>query len=250
MKKNKHLFAYSFVLILGLCFQRSSNSQDNLNITKFNFSKATITDLGEPMTLWATTYYLPEFVDGSGEVALRDNSGNELGPKLTLQEWCRSALEGSVRIVFKTAEFKTYNFDSNSGLFSNDCSEFSTLNIGNTKFRIANGTFGDGDGKYKLVPYRTIATDPLSIPTGTVLYIPKAQGAKILLKNGQTIIHDGYFFAGDLGGLIKLKHIDVFLGTDNDSSFFPWISHTSTLTFEAYIVKDQKIIDDLTQMHL
>ncbi len=250
LKNHKHLIAYSFILILGLCFDRRTISQDYYNISKFNFSKPSLTDLGEPLTLWATTYYLPEFVDGTGEFALRDYNGNELGPKITLEEWCKGALEGSVRIVFKDTDPLTYNIDGNSELFPNDCSQFSTLNIGNAKFRKANGTFGDGVGKYKLIPYRTIATDPSIIPTGTVLYIPEAQGAKILLKNGETLIHDGYFFAGDVGGAIKSNHIDVFLGTNKDSSFFPWIGHTDAVTFQAYIVKDQTIINELTNMHL
>lgn len=251
LKNHKHLITYTFIIILCLCFDKKTIPQDYTINNKLNFPKASITDLGDPIFLWATTYYLPQYVDGTGEIALRDSNGFELGPKLTLKEWCLSAIEGSVRIIFNSSETVTYNVDGNSELFPNDCSEFSTtLNIGKAKFKIANGTFGDGIGKFKLVPYRTIATDPSFIPTGTVLYIPEAQGTKILLENGQTIIHDGYFFAGDEGGLVKLNHIDVFLGTNKDSSFFPWIGHSPTATFPAYIIKDQEIIDRLKSMHL
>lgn len=250
LRKNKHLVAYSFVLFLVLLFNGRSKAQDYFNFDKFNYSEAPIADLGEPLVLWATSYNLPEIVDGGGEVDLRDVNGLELGPKLTLEDWCKSALEGSVRIHFKTGEEKTYNFDTTSELFPNDCSSFFALSLGNTKFRLAKGAFGDGVGKFKLTPFRTIATDPLIIPTGTVLYIPDARGTKLKLKNGETVIHDGYFFAGDSGGAIKLNHIDVFIGTQLYSSFFPWISHVSTLPFIAYIVKNPDIINDLSKMHL
>lgn len=221
-----------------------------LQADKFSFGEAPVADLGEPLVLWATNYHMPELLDGSGDVPLRDIEGNELGPKLSLLEWCKSALEGSVRIIFKDGSAKTYNYDASTELFPNDCSAYFTFNLGKTKFKLANGPYGDGIRNYRLTPYRTLATDPTLIPTGTVLYIPDARGAVIAFADGSSITHDGYFFAGDLGGAIKLNHIDVFIGSHRDSPFFPWIKHSSEIPFKAYIVKDPKIISDLTALHL
>lgn len=256
-KRSNPLNVGYFIFTLITClFLGASQSQDKnpldskIKIDKFNYAVAPIADLGDPLLLWATNYHLPEYEDGSGEIPLRDIDGNELGPKLTLAQWCRSALEGSVRIVFKDGRAKTYNYDTTTELFPNDCSSFYPFNLGKTKFKVSRGSFGDGSGKFRLSPYRTLATDPTVIPTGTILYIPEARGATIPLSNGETITHDGYFFAGDIGGAIKLNHIDVFIGTHNDSPFFPWIKNSSAITFKAYIVKDQEIIDDLTRLHL
>ena len=82
-----------------------------------------------------------------------------------------------------------------------------------------------------------------------MIYIPSARGAVITLSNGQQITHDGYFFAGDKGGAIKSNHIDVYIGTSSSAPFFPWITNSSATPFKAYVVKDQKIIDELTALH-
>jgi len=216
---------------------------------KFNFAIAPIADLGAPLELWATNYHLPEIENGNGNIPLRDSEGSELGPRISLAEWCKSALEGTVRIIYNDGRVKTYNYDTSNDLFPNDCSAYYSFNLGNSKFRKSRGPFGEGSSNFRLVPYRTLATDPALIPSGTVLFIPEARGKTIILKSGVTIIHDGYFFAGDMGGAIKLSHVDVFIGLHKDSPFFPWISNSSTRTFKAYIVKDSTIINELNQLH-
>lgn len=243
-------FAFFTLFICSVSLAHEKNVLENyLKSDKFNYAEAPVSDLGEPLLLWATNYHLPEFQDGSGDVPLRDEEGKELGPKLALADWCKSALEGSVRIVFKDGSARTYNYFTATELFPNDCSTFYPFNLSKTKFRLAKGPYGDGVARFRLNPYRTLATDPIVIPTGSILFIPEARGTLIVLANGETIIHDGYFLAGDIGGAIKLNHVDVFIGTHDDSSFFPWIRHSSTLTFKAYIVKDQEIIDSLTLLH-
>lgn len=215
----------------------------------FSFDEAPVMELGEPLSLWATNYHIPEFQDGSGDIPLRDRKGKELGPKLNLQEWCKSALEGSIRIVFKDNTARTYNFDVTNELWMVDCSPFYKFNVGKSKFKLAIGLYGDGVKNYSLRPYRTIATDPKVIPTGTLLYIPEARGSIIAVSPEETIVHDGYFFAADVGGAIKGNHIDVFIGTHDRSPFFPWITHTGTLPFKAYVVQDKKIIDQMLLLH-
>ncbi len=51
------------------------------------------------------------------------------------------------------------------------------------------------------------------------------------------------------GGAIKGNHIDVFIGTHQESSFFPWIENNIEKSFQAFIVHDEKIIEKLTKLH-
>ena len=231
-------------------YAQKKTSPDSYIISdKFDFVIAPIADLGEPLVLWATNYHLPEIENGNGNFPLRDVDGIELGPRVSLAEWCKSALEGTVRILYDDGRVKTFNYDTSTDLFPNDCSAYYPFNLGNSKFKKSRGPFGEGSRNFRLAPYRTLATDPTIIPTGTVLFIPEARGAKIILKNNETIIHVGYFFAGDMGGAIKLNHVDVFIGLHKDSSFFPWVSNSSSRTFKAYIIKDVAIVNELTHLH-
>lgn len=224
-------------------------SGDPLAKDTFSFREPSINDLSSKITLWATYYYLPQMTDDTGTFPLRDMNNAELGPRLSLSDWCNSALEGSVRIVGKNGEAKTYNYAGVTSDNTVDCRKVFKFDVSRTKFREAHGPYGDGLENIILAPYRTIATDLKNIATGTVLYIPEARGAKILLPSGRLITHDGYFFAGDKGGAIKDNHIDVFIGTHSSAPFFPWIKSSAEKTFEAYIVTDKKIIADLTELH-
>lgn len=226
------------------------NTNDPLGKDAFNFEKPAASDLSKSTTLWATYYYLPQLKDGSGTYALRDMKSNELGPRVTLREWCDSAMEGSVRIMLKNGDAKTYNYAGVSVDHKVDCSSIFRIDVSKTKFREATGPYGDGVEDYILAPYRTIATDNTIIIPGTVLYIPEARGAKITLSSGRVITHDGYFFAGDKGGAIKGNHIDVYIGTHKTASFFPWIKSNETKTFTAYIVSNSKIIEALNDLHM
>ena len=100
-----------------------------------------------------------------------------------------------------------------------------------------------------MVPYRSIAVDRSDIPIGTVIFIPAARGIKVILPSGETAIHDGYFFAADVGGAIKDTHIDIFIGTA-DINPFPFIKSVSTGTFEAFIITSVPIIDKLKKFHI
>ena len=208
-------------------------------------------ELHDSIEAWATNYYIPEFENELGNIALRDIKGNRLGPKLSSQDWCISALEGSVKINFKDGTSKVYNFDGSSSKFSVDCSPYLNLDLGDTKFKISNSEFGEGAAAYNLVPFRSVATDNSTFPLGTVLYIPSARGNKVKIGDKE-LIHDGYFFVADSGGAIKDNHIDVFTGVSHTTEFFPWVGHKLDSTFKVFIVNDTKIIkiNEIKKPHL
>ena len=243
------------VLVCSLFFAyqthaHSIDPRDPLSRDTFSFREPSANDLSTKLTLWGTYYYLPQVNDSSGNFALRDLTGSELGPKLTLRQWCDSAMEGSVRVMDKDGIGKTFNYAGVTSDRTVDCSSVFKIDVSKTKFREANGPYGDGIDEYILAPYRSLATDNTKIVPGTVLYIPQARGAKITLTSGRVIIHDGYFFASDKGGAIKDNHVDVFIGTHSTAPFFPWIKSNQAKTFEAFIVTDKVIISELNDLHM
>lgn len=205
---------------------------------------------GAKLTLWATYYYLPQLINGSGTYALRDMQGKPLGPVLSHRGWCDSAMEGSVRVLFDNGEAHTYNYAGTSSGNTVDCKKFFRHDVSRSKFKMARGPYGDGIRNYILSPYRTIATDSSVIAPGTVIFIPKARGTVIVTDEGREIVHDGYFFAGDRGGAIKGTHIDVFIGTHTKAPFFSWIGSSASKTFEAFVITDQAIISQLADQHI
>jgi len=78
---------------------------------------------------------------------------------------------------------------------------------GGGKYAFTDAKWGLGCRDQPLVPFRSIATDPKVIPTGSVVMIEQFVGMK--LPGGG--YHDGTFWADDVGGSIKGKHIDVFI---------------------------------------
>jgi len=80
---------------------------------------------------------------------------------------------------------------------------------GGGKYAFTDAKWGLGCRGQPLVPFRSIATDPKIIPTGSVVMIEQFVGMK--LPGGG--YHDGVFWADDVGGSIKGKHIDVFIAS-------------------------------------
>lgn len=224
--------------------------KDPLDYDNFDFPVPRSSDLQKKEMLWGTYYYLPELKNSNGSFPLYDMKSQELGPRLSQREWCDSAMEGSVRVSFDSGEVHVYNYAGVTGDKAVDCKKYFKHDVSRTKFRMANGPWGDGVDEFILSPTRTVATDPKVIPHGTVLYIPAARGAEVVMPNGRKIIHDGYFFAGDKGGAIKGNHIDVYIGTFKKAPFFPWIKSKESGVFEAYRVNDQSVIDRLMELHL
>lgn len=60
----------------------------------------------------------------------------------------------------------------------------------------------------RVVPMRTLAVDPKVVPKGTVVFIKETVG--LPLPGGG--VHDGLWYASDVGGAIKGDRIDLFTG--------------------------------------
>ena len=230
--------------ILLILFTHFVNASDI-----FDFS------LGLPQTsaikelkLWATYYYLPQVRSIDNGFALRDMQGAPLGPTLARRDWCNAALQGSVIVLDDENNPTTYNYAGKTNDHKVDCSMYWSFDSSVTKFTKAKGPYGDGVRNYKLVPYRTIAVDQHKVTYGSILFIPAAVGNVVVLPDGSTALHDGYFFAGDTGSRIKGKHIDVYIGTASKNPF-NWVKSKKEGIFKAFLVKDKKIIDYLTKIH-
>lgn len=63
------------------------------------------------------------------------------------------------------------------------------------------------------IAMRTVATDPRLIPRRTVLFIAETVGMR--LPGGG--VHDGFWYASDVGGAIKGNRIDLYTGTSRAS---------------------------------
>jgi 3D (Asp-Asp-Asp) domain-containing protein len=65
----------------------------------------------------------------------------------------------------------------------------------------------------KVVAMRTVAVDKNVIPRRTVLFIKETVGVK--MPDGK--VHDGYWYASDVGGAIKGERIDLYTGQGSAS---------------------------------
>jgi 3D (Asp-Asp-Asp) domain-containing protein len=60
----------------------------------------------------------------------------------------------------------------------------------------------------KVSPMRTVAVDPAIVARHTIIFIKETVG--LALPDGS--VHDGYWYASDVGGAIKGARIDLFTG--------------------------------------
>jgi len=208
------------------------------------------------LTIWATQYYVHEFTS-NGTIPFVDKNNLPLGLYGDTCDFCMAALEGTASITDSSGNVFVVNYANTGDSAFVDCrkclkyakSKLTVESWGKTRWSISSG-FGDGVKNYRLVPFRTIAVDPKTIPYGIVIYIPAARGEIIELPNGEKITHDGYFFAGDTGGAIKQNHIDVFTGVYTGNPFKTLVTSNANKTVEAYLVEDQVVIDSLKSSHM
>jgi len=207
------------------------------------------------LTLWSTHYFVHIFRSG-GNIPIVYRNGKPSGLFANTCDFCEASLQGSAYITDPDGNVSLFKYaKTGRRTYANcrTCEKFADSNKavgdwGKTLWIRSNG-FSGALRRYKIIPFRTISVDRKVIPYGTVIYIPKAKGDTIELPNGQKVIHDGYFFAADRGGLIKNNHIDFFTGISSDNPFPEIIKSDKTDTFEAFVVKDKAIINSLKSAH-
>ncbi len=224
----------------------------------FDFTLKEPASFGElqRVNLWATQYYIHQMKAGGGVPIVYEN-GEKTNVYVDTCDFCAAALEGTAQVTDEFGEVTLINFASRGATSVVDCrkcvkyakSKLAVEEWGKIRWEKAKG-YGNGVQNYRLVPFRTIAVDPAIIPFGTVIYIPEVRGKLIMLPNGDTAEHDGYFFAGDKGGAIKQNHIDIFTGIFKANPFPSVMTSVETQGFDAYLVNDEKVIEMLTKIHL
>lgn len=207
------------------------------------------------LSLWATHYYIHEF-QSSGKIPIVYASGEKSGLYADTCDFCKAALEGTAYVKDSSGNVSVINFSRTGNELFVDCrkcKQFASVKLnveswGKTIWSKSAG-YGDGVKNYRLVPFRTIAVDPNTIPYGTVIFVPAAKGKLVHLPNGKQAIHDGYFFAGDTGGAITKNHIDVFTGIYPGNPFPEVVRSNENKVFDAFIVSDPEIVRTLTVLH-
>ncbi|MEK7867603.1 MAG: 3D domain-containing protein [Planctomycetota bacterium] len=146
----------------------------------------TLDELGE----FKVTFYWVEFEEtyakDPADTPILDDEGNELG-RFAKKFVERIRIEGTGKL----RDGRVINVTGKEG-----------------RFEVVKCPNGLGTKGYHLIPFRSVAVDKDVVPVGTELYVPSAVGAK--LPDGT--VHDGRFWAHDVGGGIDGKHLDFFTG--------------------------------------
>jgi 3D (Asp-Asp-Asp) domain-containing protein len=200
-----------------------------------------------------TFYFIPQLKHQEGGIDLLDGNERPTGFQLTLCDWCKAAIEGTVAIS-KNGKTTLLSYKGRSSRLLNDCRECPRYknypgfdNTGRILWQISSG-HGLGSKNYKLVPYRTIAVDPDFIPLGTVVFIPAAVGIQIKEGDKASWTHDGYFFAADVGSKIVGNKIDFFYGF-NATNPFPFVTSNARDLFSLEIVREPQLTKKYAAMH-
>lgn len=203
--------------------------------------------LGPDLRLWATHYHTPSIAPAdeaiSAALPLIGRNGDPISPPLLHRDWCEAALQGSVS-VRQGGKATAYVFVDAKGPEQADCDQWlGSLSDGiktatrRARFMKVTHPLGCGVRNHPLVPFRTIAVDPDTIPIETVLFVPELRGRSFEYE-GQSFVHDGYLFAGDRGGAIKGRHIDVFLNESGGGPLEDLFASNESRTFAAHPVVD------------
>jgi len=73
-----------------------------------------------------------------------------------------------------------------------------------------------GANGYTLTELKSVAVDPSVIPIGSAIFIKDAADVPI----SDSLVHDGIFYAQDVGSAIKGNRIDVYLGPKSNMDLF------------------------------
>lgn len=231
----------------------TTSTVPSTRLVGFNLAEPDRTRLGSPLRLWSTYYYrhqAPAIPDGN---PLLDLQGNSLGVALSDRDWCHAALQGSVQVTAGSRIIGTFNYAGRGEQPQVDCSVYypklkQVADTSRVRFKVSKAAYGNGVGGHQLVPFRSIAVDPSHIAIGSLLYVPQARGSTITLPSGQQLVHDGYFYAVDVGNAIRGNHIDTFIGASQTNPF-SYVTSTANGIFSAYVVNDPNLIAAMRALH-
>jgi 3D (Asp-Asp-Asp) domain-containing protein len=222
---------------------------------EFEFPAPDGSDIDTGFLLWGTYYYGQPADEVTRGVDLTNRSGEVIGPRVSQKNWCLGAMEGTLIVAHANGAVKTYNYEATGSSQVTSCRAYfpslSSRELAATEkvcWKLARGPYGDGAGNFILAPHRTLAVDRTRIPLGTAIYIPSARGIQVSRPDGSTFLHDGYFFAADVGGKIRGTHVDFFLGPTTRNPF-PFVKSTSSKTFTAHRVLNSDITVRLRALH-
>ncbi len=205
--------------------------------------------MGPDLQLWATHYHTPEVTPAPETMSfafpLLGRDGEWVSPPLRHKDWCEAALQGSVSVK-QGSKATAYVFVDSNGPEQTNCDQYlGNLSEGvktatrRARFMPVNHPLGCGVRNIPLMPFRTIAVDTNIIPIGSVIFVPELRG-RPFDHEGRKLVHDGYLFAGDRGGAIRGRHIDVFMTDTGATPFEDIFASTSTRTFAAHIVNSEE----------
>jgi 3D (Asp-Asp-Asp) domain-containing protein len=243
--------AFAVLLLLAACATASAPGRASSVLTPhqqamgFQLEAPSPDTLGPDLQLWATHYHTPIIRPApetiSAAFPLLDRAGKGISPPLRHKDWCDAALQGSVSV--KQGDRATaYVFVDSKGPEQANCDEYlGKLSEGvknatrRARFMKVNHALGCGVRNIPLTPFRTIAVDTDIIPIGSVIYVPELRG-RTFEHEGRVLVHDGYLFAGDRGGAIHGKHIDVFMTDTPETPFEDIFASNKQRTFSAHVV--------------
>ena len=199
--------------------------------------------LGQDLRLWGTHYHTEVVSPAAGgmeSISLIGRDDSAISAGLSVRDWCAAALQGSVSVRRQDGPARTYIYVDSNGPEQADCDQYLgqlpdgvKLATRRARFKPLNHPMGCGTRRAPLMPFRTIAVDPAVIPMGQVIFVPQLRGLEFTL-DGKALYHDGYLIAGDHGGAVEGRHIDVF--TNEDTPLEKLFSGSSTDMFDAYPV--------------
>ena len=102
---------------------------------------------------------------------------------------------------------------------------------GTKRCRIVDMPIG-ADG-YTLTELKSVAVDPTVIPIGSALFIRDAEDLPVT----DSFVHDGVFYAQDVGSTIKGNRIDVYLGPKSNMDLFRSTAMCRTGGVEVYLLQ-------------
>jgi hypothetical protein len=201
-------------------------------------------------TLHLADYRIEPLRPEPGPARLLDAEDRPLGPVIGEYDFCGLAAAGAGVI-----DRATYRVIGTGRRGEADCRTWfrrlarkqpvAAGNLSRSRFVRIDWPWGLGAGDYRLVPWRTVAADPLHDRLGTVLLVAELRG--LPLPDGTR--HDGYVFVGDRREGATGDRVGLFVGrTDEPGAGFapdPAAPRTVTVT----TVDDPVIVERLATLH-